>query len=347
MEWVETTGRTLEEAKEAALDQLGVALEDAEFDVVEEPRSGLFGRVRQEARLRARVRPTSPRPKADRRDRKRRAPEGPAAEVDRPASQDASAPAPVGRTRGGRRTSTTGTPEESSVEAVADDLAADVVGEGAAVELPELTDARGGGGGGGGRQTARGKGRSKSSEGAAVVQEVREVAANGAAAQRRGADVETDEPTLSEQRETVQDFLEGLVEAFGASATTEVDEVDEETLEARVVGDDLGLLIGPKGATLQAVQEITRTVVQRAAEPGRGARVRVDIGGYREHRRESLSRFTRQIAEQVLDSGEAVALEAMSAPDRKVVHDTVNEIDGVASSSEGDDPDRRVVLSPG
>lgn len=155
-----------------------------------------------------------------------------------------------------------------------------------------------------------------------------------------------DEPTLAEQGETVKEFLEGLVEAFGAHATTEIEEVDDDTLEARVVGDDLGLLIGPKGATLQAVQEITRTVVQRAAEPGRGARVRIDIGGYREHRREALSRFTRGVCEQVLASGDPVALEAMNAPDRKVVHDTVNEIDGVASSSEGDDPDRRVVIRP-
>src|SRR6516162_6482692 len=72
MEWVETTGRTVEEAKELALDQLGVLEDDAEFDVVEEPRPGLFGRLRGEARVRARVRPTQPRPKTDRRDRKRK-----------------------------------------------------------------------------------------------------------------------------------------------------------------------------------------------------------------------------------------------------------------------------------
>src|SRR3954451_12034000 len=77
MEWVETTGRTLEEAKERALDQLGVHEEDAEFDVVEEPRVGLFGRMRGEARVRARVRPTQPRPKTERRDRKRRKPDSP------------------------------------------------------------------------------------------------------------------------------------------------------------------------------------------------------------------------------------------------------------------------------
>lgn len=335
MEWVETTGRTLEEAKEAALDQLGVAAEDAEFDIVEEPRSGLFGRVRQEARVRARVRPTSPRPKAERRDRKRRAPEGePVAEAVVPAKPErASGQAVVGgRARGGRRA-----PEPTELDDVADEVAADVVGERADVERDETpADSSGGVSG---RSGSRGGARVRNSA------KEQEVAANGAATQRRGADVD-DEPTLAEQRETVKEFLEGLVDAFGASATTEVDEVDEDTLEARVVGDDLGLLIGPKGATLQAVQEITRTVVQRAAEPGRGARVRIDIGGYREHRREALSRFTRQIADQVLDSGDAVALEAMSAPDRKVVHDTVNEIDGVASSSEGDDPDRRVVISP-
>lgn len=341
MEWVETTGRTLEEAKEAALDQLGVTAEDAEFDVVEESRSGLFGRVRQEARVRARVRPTSPRPKADRRDRKRKAPESaPAPEAEEQPERSAPPVPTPGRTRGGRRSA----PPAAAAAAPAGDLAADVIGEraGVEVEVDEGPPPRSASAGReGGRTSAAVRSGTQRRNGIE-----KEVAANGAATGRRGADVETDEPTLAEQRETVKEFLEGLVEAFGAEATTEVDEVDEDTLEARVVGDDLGLLIGPKGATLQAVQEITRTVVQRAAEPGRGARVRIDIGGYREHRREALGRFTHQIADQVLGNGQAVALEAMSAPDRKVVHDTVNEIDGVESSSEGDDPDRRVVISP-
>src|SRR5215218_9049 len=70
MEWVETTGKTIEEAKDAALDQLGVDEQDAEFEVVEEPKTGLFGRTRGEARVRARVRPTQPRPKVERRDRR-------------------------------------------------------------------------------------------------------------------------------------------------------------------------------------------------------------------------------------------------------------------------------------
>src|SRR3954451_19154907 len=71
MEWVETTGRSIEEAKDRALDQLGVDEQDAEFEVLEEPRPGLFGRFRSEARVRARVLPTAPRPKVERRERRR------------------------------------------------------------------------------------------------------------------------------------------------------------------------------------------------------------------------------------------------------------------------------------
>src|SRR5947199_1553017 len=114
MEWVETTGKTVEEAKEAALDQLGVHEDDAEVEVLEAPRVGLFGRMRGEARVRARVRPTRPRPKAERRDRKRRKPEGPrrgdaAGDDDKPqavrsaaASAEAGQDAPRRRSRRGR-----------------------------------------------------------------------------------------------------------------------------------------------------------------------------------------------------------------------------------------------------
>ena len=72
MEWVETTGRTIDEAKNAALEMLGVDVDDAEFEIIEEPKPGLFGRTRGEARVRARVRPTQVRPKTERRDRRRR-----------------------------------------------------------------------------------------------------------------------------------------------------------------------------------------------------------------------------------------------------------------------------------
>ena len=100
MEWVETTGRTVEEAKDAALDQLGVDEHDAEFELVEEPKFGLFGRLRAEARVRARVRPTTPRPKDDRRDRRKRKPR---AGSDEAAGEEASSNGFRRRRRGGHR----------------------------------------------------------------------------------------------------------------------------------------------------------------------------------------------------------------------------------------------------
>jgi spoIIIJ-associated protein len=121
---------------------------------------------------------------------------------------------------------------------------------------------------------------------------------------------------------------------------------EEGAIELDVTGSDLGLLIGPKGATLQAVQELSRSVLQRAHPGEVHARVRVDVGGYRQRRREALERFVRQVADDVKASGVQKALEPMSPPDRKVVHDTVNEIEGVHTISEGEDSRRRVVILP-
>ncbi len=154
------------------------------------------------------------------------------------------------------------------------------------------------------------------------------------------------EASVQEQAEAAEEFLSGLVEAFGLSATVSSEEVDE-AVEVRIDGDDLGLLIGPKGRTLWALQELTKTVVQRQQGGGLSTRIRVDVAGYRERRRAALERFTKDAAAAVLESGQARALEPMGAADRKVVHDTVNDIDGVVTRSEGEDPRRRVVIAPG
>ena len=155
-----------------------------------------------------------------------------------------------------------------------------------------------------------------------------------------------EDATVEEQAAMMRQFLEGLVEAFGLEATFAEERVDDETIALKVEGDNLGLLIGPKGQTLQAVQELARTVVQRQASGTHHGRVRIDIGGYRERRREALERFAHQVARDVIDSGVAKALEPMHPADRKVVHDTVNTIDGVETTSEGEEPRRRVVIVP-
>lgn len=155
------------------------------------------------------------------------------------------------------------------------------------------------------------------------------------------------ELTIDQQADVVAGFLRGLADRFGAEGTeTAIERVDEDTMEIRLTGDDLGLLIGPKGQTLQLIQELARTTVQRRGGGTQEGRIRIDIAGYRERRREALTRFTEQVAEQVLASGTQKALEPMNPADRKVVHDTVNGIDGVHTISEGEDTRRRVVILP-
>ncbi len=149
-----------------------------------------------------------------------------------------------------------------------------------------------------------------------------------------------------EQAEAVVPFLEDLLVAFDLEGTVRTETIDEDTVEAQVEGDDLGLLIGPRGNTLRSIQELSRTVVQRR-HPGRlNGRVRVDVSGYQRRRKEALEAFTRKLADGVLSSGQEKALEPMSAADRKIVHDTVVEIEGVRTASEGEEPNRRVVLIP-
>ncbi len=150
--------------------------------------------------------------------------------------------------------------------------------------------------------------------------------------------------TLEEQGEAAREFVHGLVREMGIDATVSTRVVDAETAEVAVEGEELGLLVGPGGATLAAIQELTRTFVQRRTG-GQSERIMVDVAGYRARRAEALKRFTGQIADEVLASGQDRALEPMSAADRKIVHDSVNEIDGISTRSEGEDPRRYIVIS--
>jgi spoIIIJ-associated protein len=311
VEWVETTGKTVEEAKDRALDLLGVDERDAEFEVLEEPKVGFLGRVKGMARVRGRVRPAAPRAKTERRDRRKRG---------------------EGASRGGRNrrpTEATGHGDGAAETADADN--------GAAVLATERTTTsarrRGRKRGGSGRGTGAGREPGASSESAA--EEPKE---------EKGAPMP--ELTLDDQARIVSAFLDGLVEAFGLAATSTWEHVDDENTEVRLEGEHLGLLVGPKGRTLQAVTEVARSVVVRHGEGGSSGRVHVDIAGYRQRRKEALVRFTAEVAEQVRESGVSRALEPMSAADRKIVHDAVNELEGVGSTSEGEDPYRRVVIIP-
>ena len=362
MEWVVTTAKTVADAKEAALDELGVDEADAEFEILEEPRQGLFGRQRGEARVRARVRPTAPRPKVERRSRAKKKPADETAETAEAEVSNTRSKPP--RSRPSRGAASSDAPA-ASVAALAEAdtgevapaargprrrpakaLPADVAEAVAAAANETLAEASGGGASGGEGSKRRRSSRAGSGRGPANGRNGDPTGRPPAsAAKDGGAAVPEEELSMEEQGRIAEQFVVGLLERFKAPAQTSVREVDEDTVEIEVNGSELGLLIGPKGQTLQAVQELTRTVVQRKSV-ARTGRIHVDIAGYRSKRREALERFTTQVANDVVATGVQRVLEPMSAADRKVVHDTANEIEGVRTVSEGEDPRRRVVIIP-
>ena len=119
--------------------------------------------------------------------------------------------------------------------------------------------------------------------------------------------------------------------------------IEDDVIYADVAGEQTEALVGQKGAILQSVLELCRTIVQRKTQEG--ARIRLDIAGYTERRREALGIYARRLADKVLEEGGEIMLEPMNSADRKVVHDTVADIDGVRSYSEGEEPHRSVIVA--
>ncbi len=302
MEWVETTAKTIEEAREAALDQLGVGADEAEFDVIEEPRPGLFGRMRGEARLRARIRPTQVRPKQERRRK------GRAEKAVSSSDETTTATAPSKSSKSTR--SKTTTPDDDQLSDQSPD------------ESPEAPAA-----------SSRPPRRTS----------------NNRKPQNQEQKMSTDDRpestvTPDEVGAAAVAFMDGLTTAFGVDGSAALS-VDELELRVDVTGAELGLLVGPGGRTLNAIQDLARVSAQRRLGD-HDTRLRIDVAGYRERREAALTSFARDVAEQVRTSGTSRSLEAMSSSDRKVVHDALNDEDGVSSRSVGEDPDRRIIVDP-
>ena len=304
MEWVETTGKTVEEAKEMALDILGVDYIDAEFEILEEPKSGFLGLSKKLARVKARVKPTAPRAKDTRRPRKRKVRD----ESDRPT-----------------KTATAGPVAEVTVSGAA---------EPTTDEKPRsnVRSSESGGGRAAGRTSSKSSSR---------VPKKSSVETN----EENEPEMEPESMSLAEQATVAQNFLAGILNEIGLEGTVAVQGIEDETINISVTGAELGLLIGPRGAVLSAVQDMTRTVVQRNSG-GRSGRIVVDIDGYREKRRVALEAFARKLAEEVRDTGVGKVFEAMSSSDRKIVHDVVGTMEGVKTRSEGYEPRRYVVVEP-
>jgi spoIIIJ-associated protein len=151
------------------------------------------------------------------------------------------------------------------------------------------------------------------------------------------------EGELFRQSEIAADYVEGLLDILDYDG-----DIDELVQNGRpvveVVGGRLSSLVGQRGATLEALQELTRLAIFR--QTGSPSRLLLDVGGYRTARRKELGAIAKNAAEKVKEYGEPVRLEPMSAFERKCVHDVINALPGVESESEGVEPSRRIVVSP-
>ncbi|MGZ0218873.1 MAG: RNA-binding cell elongation regulator Jag/EloR [Acidimicrobiales bacterium] len=303
MEWVVTAGKTVEEAKDVALDRLGVHGDDAEFEVLSEVKTGLFGRVKEDARVRARVRPSTPRSKDERRGR--------------------------GRSNKGR------------------DRSRPAKGEGGQGQRGQGQRGQGQRGQGRGDAQSSEK-KSRRDEGANKRQDVNGRPAKQSNENKVKEKPMSDEPMmpLPQQADIAEEFMSGLAERFGVTVEMAREDVADDEIRITVSGDDMGRMIGRRGATAMAIDDLVRTVLQRQAGSSRDGRIRVDVGGVRTRRAEALASFCRSQAVEVRESGVARSLEPMGGADRKVVHDTIADEDGVDTISEGEDPNRRVVIVP-
>lgn len=294
MEWLEITAESVKSAKDQALVHLGVHESDAEFEVLSEGRVGLFGRVKQQARVRARVIPTPVRPKESRSrgTSSRRSGSSRRSNATSTESQPSA--------RSGRQAPSSRMPEETSST---DDGSRNVVGA----------------------RSQRASDHKKDME--------------------PMMDHHDTGPSLLEQADLAESFVQGIAETLGVGLTFTRHDVEDGIMRIEANGEGIGLLVGRRGATAQAIDELVRTVLQRSGGSTREGKIRMDVGGVRARRAAALAEFTRRVADQAIESGEEIALEPMNRMERKIIHDVVTGIDQVESRSEGEDPHRRVIIA--
>ena len=343
MEWIETTGATVDDAKERALDRLGVAEDELEYEILAEASRSMLGLKKTDARLRARVRPREPRQRVERRDRDRsrgRRGDRSRAGKGKGNGRNASGQGAGNKQRGDQAKKGDGNKQrgDQAKPGDGDSKRADRAKPSAGSpdgDSKETSSSR-----------RRGRGSGVSGEAGTGVESTSDDRASA------GRDEIAPDPApkgeqmeLETQTEIVEAFVTGLLDEMGLDARV-VSTIEDDRLSVEAQGLNLGLAIGHRGETVRAITEIARTIVQRRSEGDAVGFLSVDVGGYRERRRTFLEEFARNQADAVLDDGRARALEPMGSADRKVIHDTVSEIDGVETESEGSDRDRRVVIRP-
>ena len=318
VEWVEVRGKTVDVAVAAAMQELSISdREGVDVEVIQEPEKGFLGMGGKDAIVRVK-----PRPQGRNRKRRRGRGEG---DTDRPARSQGS------RAQGDRNDAPRGGPRSGGNSQR---------GRGTQSRPPQGQDSR--------PRTERSSGddnRARPSNRPGNERhrdrDSRDNPGRSAGPSReREARVSTANP--HEQAPMVEEFLNGLVASFGLDGQVNVS-VEDEVVVVTIDGEQTEALVGPRGSVMEAIHEITKTVLHRQVDDT--ARVRIDIAGYAERRRQALSIYAAQLIDQVLGEGGEIMLEPMSAADRKVIHDAVAERDGVRSYSEGEPPRRYVVIA--
>ncbi len=142
--------------------------------------------------------------------------------------------------------------------------------------------------------------------------------------------------------EQIETFLKGLLEHMGSKAVPHARKGEEETYQVELVGEDLGMLIGRRGETLDAIQHLSNYAVNRNRDTR--VRISVDAEDYRVKREESLRRYARKKAQQVLKAHRRTTLEPMNAYERHVIHASLQEMENITTHSTGTEPNRRVII---
>lgn len=317
-EWLEAEGETVEAAVQAALEALGLdSPEQVSVEVLREPKKGFLGLGSQMALVKVTQKP--------RRRRRRgrsgkgesggKAADGRKSEKSSSSNRSSRSDKPTSSNDSGKSRSNQ---EQTKGKGSADSRGAD----------SRSTKKRGGSEERQSRPTNKPDSKSKRPSQEAAVTD------------NKGRDNEP-KASIEEQATVAVEFLEGLVGSFGLDGEV-TSRIDDEVLYLDIDGDTEAL-VGNRGVILHSVLELTRTVIQRKTF---GApRMRIDIAGYAARRREALQIYAGRLAEKVVADGGEVMLEPMNPADRKVVHDAIGEIDGVRSYSEGEDPNRSVVVA--
>ena len=266
MELIEVRAKTVELAKQAALEELGIEDQNlVDWEILQEPAKGFLGMGRQDAIVQAKRRP----PKR-RRSRGGRGGRG-------------------GKGKAGK--GTTGPPKKKKT-------------------------ARQG--------PPKGQGRPKK------------------AANRPKQSKGKPKSSMQEQRQAADSFLAGLLKAIEVDGQVKTRH-EKDLIVAEVEGDETEMLVGQRGSGIEALHTIAKSVMKRKTSGG--ARLRLDIAGYGRRRREALAIYAAGLVEQVSAEGGELMLEPMNAADRKVIHDTVSQHPDVQSFSEGEAPQRYVVIA--